>query len=167
MNTKEQILDLYYNKHLKQNDIAKIVGKSSPYISRIVKTDKRNTKEKETRKQTNKEKRKVYLQDYFANYERPKKKDNTYEQMKAIQKQDAMELSYSNQNLSNYAYAHYNLGAYHRNRKGDLIIDRKLNVGADIPKKVNMNIKVPTQKYKHKYCFSHWKAFIQVYKGVF
>ncbi len=56
MNTKEQILDLYYNKHLKQNEIAKIVGKSSPYISRIVKADKRNVQEKETRKQINKEK---------------------------------------------------------------------------------------------------------------
>ncbi len=154
MDTKEQILDLYYNQHLKQNEIAKIVGKSSPYISRIVKTDKRNAKEKETRKQTNKEKRAVYLQDYFANYERSKKDDNTYEQMKAIQKQDAMELSYNN-HLSDYAYVQCNLGAYHRNSKGDLIIDRKLNVGADIPKKVNMNIKVPTQKYKHKYCFSH------------
>lgn len=114
MNTKEQILDLYYNQHLKQNEIAKIVGKSNPYISRIVKTDKRNTKEKETRKQTNKEKRKAYLQNYFVNYERPKKNDNTYEQMKAIQKQDAMELSYSN-HLSNYAYVQCNLGAYHRN----------------------------------------------------
>lgn len=155
MNTKEHILDLYYNKHLKQNEIAKIVGKSSPYISRIVKADKRNNQEKETRKQINKEKRIAYLQDYFTNYERPKKSDNTYEQMKAVQKQDAMELSYNNQHLSDYTYVKCNLGAYHRNSNGNLIIDRKLNVGFDVPKKLNMNIKVPTQKYKHKYCFSH------------
>ena len=44
MDTKEQILDLYYNKHLKQNEISKIVGKSSPYISKIVKTDKQRKK---------------------------------------------------------------------------------------------------------------------------
>lgn len=155
MDTKEQILDLYYNQHLKQNEIAEIVGKSSPYISRIVKADKRNNQEKETRKQINKEKRTSYLQNYFATYERPKKNDNTYEQMKAVQKQDAMELSYNNTHLSDYTYVKCNLGAYHRNSKGDLIIDRKLNVGFDVPKKVNMNIKVPTQKYKHKYCFSH------------
>ncbi len=84
-----------------------------------------------------------------------KKNDNTYEQMKAVQKQDAMELSYNNTHLSDYTYVKCNLGAYHRNSKGDLIIDRKLNVGFDVPKKVNMNIKVPTQKYKHKCCFSH------------
>lgn len=53
MSTKEQILDLYYNQHLKQNEIAKIVGKSCPYISKVVKADKRNKQEKETRKKTN------------------------------------------------------------------------------------------------------------------
>ena len=50
MNTKEQILDLYYNHHLKQNEIAKIVGKSCPYVSKVVKSDNRNKQEKETRK---------------------------------------------------------------------------------------------------------------------
>ncbi len=50
MNTKEQILNLYYNHHLKQNEIAKIVGKSCPYVSKVVKSDNRNKQEKETRK---------------------------------------------------------------------------------------------------------------------
>ena len=50
MNTKEQILILYYNHHLKQNEIAKIVGKSCPYVSKVVKSDNRNKQEKETRK---------------------------------------------------------------------------------------------------------------------
>ncbi len=50
MNTKEQILDLYYNQHLKQNEIAKLVGKSCPYVSKVVKADKRNKQEKENRK---------------------------------------------------------------------------------------------------------------------
>ena len=59
MNTKEQILDLYYNHHLKQNEIAKIVGKSCPYVSKVVKADNRNNQEKETRKTTNAENRKV------------------------------------------------------------------------------------------------------------
>ena len=53
MNTKEQILDLYYNEHLKQNEIAKVVGKSCPYVSKVVKTDDRNKQEKENRKKTN------------------------------------------------------------------------------------------------------------------
>lgn len=154
MNTKEQILDLYYNGHLKQNEIAKIVKKSCPYVSKVVKADNRNKQEKETRKKTNAENRKVYLQEYFKTYDRPKKNDNSYEQMIAQQKQDAMELSYTTNNMSDYAFAKWNSNVYHTNSKGNLVIDRKLKVGFDIPKTINMNIKVPIQKYKHVCCFS-------------
>ena len=154
MNTKEQILDLYYNEHLKQNEIAKVVGKSCPYVSKVVKTDDRNKQEKENRKKTNAENRKVYLQEYFKTYDRPKKDDNSYEQMIAQQKQDAMELSYSNNNLSDYAFAKWS-SIYHTNSKGNLVIDRKLKVGFDVPKSINMNIKVPTQKYKNRCVYSY------------
>lgn len=152
LDTKEQILNLYYNEHLKQNEIAKIVGKSCPYISKVVKTDKRNKQEKENRKKTNAENRKVYLQEYFKTYDRPKKDDNTYEQVLAQQKQDAMELSYNNNTMSDYALAKWS-SIYHTNNKGNLSIDSKLKVGADIPKSINMNIKVPTQKYKNRYVY--------------
>ena len=155
MNTKEQILDLYYNQHLKQNEIAKIVGKSCPYVSKVVKADNRNKQEKETRKKTNAENRKVHLQEYFKTYDRPKKDDNSYEQMVAQQKQDAMELSYTTNNMSDYAFAKWNSSAYHTNSKGNLVIDRKLKVGSDVPKSINMNIKVPTQKYKNRYVYSY------------
>ena len=155
MDTKEQILDLYYNKHLKQNEISKIVGKSSPYISKIVKVDKRSTQEKEMRKKMNKERRTTYLQQYFATYKRQKQNDNTYEQMKAQQRQDAIELYYNGQNISDYDYVKCNLSAYCRNSKGNLLVDRKLNVSADIPRKVNMNIKVPSQKYKKRFTYSY------------
>lgn len=154
MNIKEQILDLYYNKHLKQNEIAKIVRKSCPYVSKVVKADNRNKEEKETRKKTNAENRKVYLQKYFKTYDRPKKDDNSYEQMIAQQKQDSMELSYNNNTMSDYALAKWS-SIYHTNSKGNLSIDSKLKVGADIPKTINMNIKVPTQKYKNRYVYSY------------
>ena len=154
MNTKEQILDLYYNQHLKQNEIAKIVGKSCPYVSKVVKTDKRNKEEKESRKKTNAENRKVYLQEYFKTYDRPKKDDTSYEQMIAQQRQDAMELSYSNNTMSDYDFAKWS-SIYHTNSKGNLVIDRKLKVGSDIPKSINMNVKVPTQKYKNRYVYSY------------
>jgi len=154
LNTKEQILDLYYNQHLKQNEIAKIVKKSCPYVSKVVKADNRNKQEKENRKKTNAESRKVYLQEYFKTYDRPKKDNNSYEQMIAQQKQDSLELSYSN-NMSDYAFAKWNSSAYHTNSKGNLVIDRKLKVGFDVPKSINMNIKVPTQKYKNRYVYSY------------
>ncbi len=41
------------------------------------------------------------------------------------------ELSYSSE-MSDLAYRKWNSSAYHRNCKGNLVIDRKLKVGADV-----------------------------------
>lgn len=155
MSNKEKILDLYYNQHLKQNEIAKIVDTTTQYVSKVVRTDKRNIEEKEKRKKKNSENRKIYLQEYFKTYNRPKKDDNSYEQMIAQQIQDSMELSFSNSNISDYAFVKWNSSAYHTNNKGNLVIDRKLKVGFDVPKSVNMNIKIPTQKYKNRCVYSY------------
>ena len=46
MSMKETILDLYFNKHLKQKEIANQVGTSQQYISKIIKTDERYNEEK-------------------------------------------------------------------------------------------------------------------------
>ena len=155
MSNKEKILDLYYNQHLKQNKIAEIVGTTTQYVSKVVRTDKRNKEEKEKRKKENSENIKIYLQEYFKTYNRPKKDDNSYEQMIAQQIQDSIELSFSNNNISDYAFVKWNSSAYHTNNKGNLVIDRKLKVGYDVPKSVNMNIKIPTQKYKNRCVYSY------------
>ena len=155
MSNKEKILDLYYNQHLKQNEIAKIVDTTTQYVSKVVRTDKRNIEEKEKRKKENSENRKIYLQEYFKTYNRPKKDDNSYEQMIAQQIQDSMELSFSNSNISDYAFVKWNSSAYHTNNKGNLVIDRKLKVGFDVQKSVNMNIKITTQKYKNRCVYSY------------
>ena len=155
MSNKEKILDLYYNQHLKQNKIAEIVGTITQYVSKVVRDDKRNKQEKEKRKKENSENRKVYLQEYFKTYDRPKKDDNSYEQMIAQQRQDSIELSFSNNNISDYAFAKWNSSAYHTNSKGNLVLNRNLKVGFDVPKSINMNIKVPTQKYKNRCVYSY------------
>ena len=53
MDKKEQILDLYFNKHLKQIEIAEIVNASQQYISKIIKKDGRYENEKSSRKSSN------------------------------------------------------------------------------------------------------------------
>ena len=155
MSNKDRILDLYYNEHLKQKEIADIVGTSTQYVSKVVRADKRNKEEKEKRKTENSENRKIYLQEYFKTYNRPKKDDNSYEQMVAQQIQDSLELSFSNNIISDYAYAKWNSSAYHTNSKGNLVLNRNLKVGFDVPKSINMNIKVPTQKYKNRCVYSY------------
>ena len=155
MSNKDKILDLFYNEHLKQKEIADIVGTSTQYVSKVVRADKRNKEEKEKRKIEISENRKVYMQEYFKTYNRPKKDDNSYEQMVAQQIQDSLELSFGNNIISDYAYAKWNSSAYHTNSKGNLVLNRNLKVGFDVPKSINMNIKVPTQKYKNRCVYSY------------
>lgn len=83
MEKKEQILDLFYNNHLKQTKIAEIVELSAQYISKVVKKDSRYEQEKAYRKKSSKENRQSYLKDFFKNYKRPKKDDDSYIQLQA------------------------------------------------------------------------------------
>lgn len=153
MENQENILDLYYNKHLKQKEIATIVGVSKQYVSKVVKTDNRFKEEKQTRKDDNAIKRQDYLKEYNKTYIRPKKGDNSYEQLQALLYQDSLELSYSSSNMNDYAFAKYNSSIYHRDKNGNLRLNKCIKVGSDVPKSINMNISIPTQKYKYR-CYS-------------
>lgn len=153
MENRENILDLYFNKHLKQKEIATIVGVSKQYVSKVIKADSRCKEEKQTRKDENAIKRKDYLKEYYKNYDRPKIEDNSYEQLQALLYQDSLELSYSSSNINDYAFAKYNLSIYHRDKNGNLKLNKGIKVGNDVPKTINMNIPVPTQKYKYR-CYS-------------
>lgn len=151
---KERILDLFFNEHLKQVEIAKIVDVKKQYVSKIVKADSRYEKAKQNKIEENAIKRKEYLKDYYKTYKRPKQEDNSYEILKAQQNQDSLELSYYNSGyINDYAFAKWNISAYHRNKKGNLVLNKGLNVGFDVPRTINMNIKVQTQKFKHR-CYS-------------
>ena len=153
MENQENILDLYFNKHLKQKEIATIVGVSKQYVSKIIKADSKCKEEKQTRKDENAIKRKDYLKEYYKNYDRPKKEDNSYEQLQALLYQDSLELSYSSNNINDYAFAKHNSSIYHRDKNGNLKLNKGIKVGNDVPKTINMNIPVPTQKYKYR-CYS-------------
>ena len=153
MDNQENILDLYYNKHLKQKDIATEVGVSKQYVSKVVNADRRCKQEKQTRKDDNSIKRQNYMKEYFKSYNRPKKEDNSYEQLQALLNQDSLELSYSNSNINDYAFAKYNSSIYHIDKNGNLKLNKGIKVGNDVPKTINMNIHIPTQKYKYR-CYS-------------
>ena len=93
------------------------------------------------------------MKEYFKNYDRPKKEDNSYEQLQALLNQDSLELSYSNSNINDYAFAKYNSSIYHTDKKGNLKLNKGIKVGNDVPKTINMNIPISTQKYKYR-CYS-------------
>ena len=153
VDNKEEILDLFFNEHLKQVDIAKILNVSKQYVSKLVKADSRYSEAKQNKLKENAIKRKEYLQDYYKTYKRPKQEDNSYEQLKAQQLQDSLELSYFSGNINDYAFAKYNSSIYHTDKNGNLKLNKGIKVGNDVPKTINMNIPIPTQKYKYR-CYS-------------
>lgn len=154
MRKTEKILELYYIKHLKQVKIAKLLGISFQRVSKVVKSDARYEKEKVFRKQLNAKNRKSYLKEYFKNYKRPNKKDNTIEVLRTLQEQDAIELSY-NHNLSNTELAKWCSSVYKISKSGNLILDKNITTPSDMPKTIIRNSKVSTQKYKGKFCFNN------------
>lgn len=131
-----------------------IVGVSKQYVSKVVNSDSRCKKEKQTRKDKNAITRKNYMKEYVKNYVRLKKEDNSYEQLKALQYQDSLELSYFNGYINNYAFAKYNSSIYHSDKNENLRLNKGIKVCNDVPKIINMNIPIATQKYKNFYCFS-------------
>ncbi len=80
VDNKEKILDLFFNEHLKQIDIAKMLDISKQYVSKIVKADSRYAESKQNKLKENAIKRKEYLKDYYKTYKKPKQEDNSYEQ---------------------------------------------------------------------------------------
>ena len=58
---KEKILDLFFNEHLKQINIAQILDVSKQYVSKILKADSRYAEAKQNKLKENAIKRKEYL----------------------------------------------------------------------------------------------------------
>lgn len=144
---------MYYNEHDKPINIAKELNVNPSYITKIIKNDIRYIQEKEYRAEISKENRKIAKREWIRNKRQSENDKQLYEFVKQQHIEASKELSYSSE-MSDLAYRKWNSSAYHRNCKGNLVIYRKLKVGADVPKSINMNIKIPTQKYKKKYCYS-------------
>lgn len=144
---------MYYNEHDKPINIAKELNVNPSYITKIIKNDIRYIQEKEYRAEISKENRKIAKREWIRNKRQSENDKQLYEFVKQQHIEASKELSYSSE-MSDLAYRKWNSSAYHRNCKGNLVIDRRLKVGADVPKSINMNIKIPTQKYKKKYCYS-------------
>lgn len=65
--SNENIINLFYNEHLKVKEIANKLDISSPYITKVIKQDFRYIQEKTFRKNKSKEKRKVAQNEYQNN----------------------------------------------------------------------------------------------------
>ena len=66
--TKDKIIELFFEKHLRPTEIAKKLKIGMPYITKIIQKDSRYIREKETRRQENKEKNKTQKRIYLESF---------------------------------------------------------------------------------------------------
>lgn len=150
MSKKEEICRLYYERHLTQDEIAKRLEVSQPYISKVINQDNRRKEEEEQRHQESKKHTKEYQANYQKTYIRPKKEDTGYIQMKAQLEKDAKILS-RKANISDLVMSNWNRGMYEYDKNSsDLVLKKGITVTIDIAKRISNIVNPDTIKQKYK-----------------
>ena len=135
-NKKDLILEQFFEKHLKINENAANVNTSSAYITKIIKKDSRYNKEKQSRKDVSKIKRKIAKNNFMKNKREQKRIDDQYSMVKAQHNQDVKELS-KRGHMNNEAFRKWNSSAYNYNpSKHRYEFNEKFGRAADVPKYV-------------------------------
>ena len=112
--SKENIIDLFFNEHLKIKEIAEKENVSSAYITKVIKQDNRYNKEKEKRKETSSKNRKNAQNQFIKAKRENKRIEDNYSFVQEQHRQASRELSKSG-HLSNENYRKFNISAYHYN----------------------------------------------------
>ena len=132
--SKESIINLFYNEHLKVKEIAKQLSISSAYITKIIKQDSMYMKEKDFRKKESKNNRKIAQNEFIKKKREKQRLEDNYSYVQSQHEQATRELSKSS-HLSNENYRKWNYSAYSYNpSKQRYEFDTKLGRSADVPK---------------------------------
>lgn len=133
---KDMIIELFFKQHLKVNEIAEKVDTSSAYITKIIKTNPRYFKEKQSRQEISKLNRKIAQNNFMKNKREQKRIDDQYSSMQAQHNKDILELS-KRGHMNNQTYRKWNSSAYDYNPSMKRYeFDEKLGRAADVPKYV-------------------------------
>lgn len=131
------IISKFYDFHEKPNDIAKELEVSSSYITKIIKKDDRYSSEKAYRQEISKENRKVSKREWIKNKRKTEADKQLDEMLKKQHIEASKELSYSYE-MSDLAYVKWNRSAFvYEKNSSDLVLNKKLKCGADVPKRVS------------------------------
>ena len=153
MTKKEEILQMYFGDHKKQESIAELVGASQSYISQVIQKDSRYTKEKETRHKESMQKKAEYNKEYNKTYIR-KRKNNVIEEYYALLellKKDNKFLS-TKYEMLDIAFAKWNRSIYQYDKNSsNLVLKRGINVTKDVPRVVRNVVKASSIKSSNVY----------------
>lgn len=131
------IISKFYDFHENPNDIAKELEVSPSYITKIIKKDDRYSSEKAYRQEISKENRKVSKREWIKNKRKTEADKQLNEMLKKQHIEASKELSYSYE-MSDLAYVKWNRSAFvYDKNSSDLVLNKKLKCGADVPKRVS------------------------------
>ena len=118
-----EITRLFYDEHLRPTDIAKQIGVSKSYVTKIIQKDERYIKEKEYRSTQSRERHKVCKRNYINKKRQADKQEYEY-------------LS-TRKEISDIDFAKWNRGMYDYDKKnGDLVLKNGIVTGYNVCKRV-------------------------------
>jgi len=139
---KDEILDLFFDKKMKQKDIAELLNIAKSTVSKVVSKDSRFIAEKSLRKANNKVKRNKDIQRRVEQNRKKEQFKNNSDDLilKQMHSQASMELS-KRSHLSNENYRKWNKTAYNYNpSKKRFEFDENLGRSYDVPKYIKAKI---------------------------
>ena len=141
--TKDKIIELFFNEHLRPTDISKKLKVKMPYITRIIQKDSRYIEEKEARKQENREKQKEQKRIYAQNKREKERQEKQDYQKLLVQINNDNKFLSTKKKVSDEKYAKWNRSAYDYDKNtSDLILKDKIVAGFNVAKRVS-NIVYP------------------------
>lgn len=136
--TKDKIIELFYNQHLRPTDISKKLKVKMPYITKIIQTDSRYIEEKEARKQENREKQKEQKRIYAKNKREKERQEKQDYQKLLVQINNDNKFLSTKKKESDLKYAKWNRSAYdYDENTSDLILKDKIVAGFNVAKRVS------------------------------
>ena len=150
--TKDKIIELFYNEHLRQTDISKKLKVKMPYITRIIQTDSRYIEEKEARKQENKEKQKEQKRIYAQNKREKERQEKQDYQKLLVQINNDNKFLSTKRKISDLKFAEWNRSVYDydKNTSG-LVLKDTIITGYNVAKKVKNIVNPNSIKSKRIY----------------
>ena len=150
--TKDKIIDLFYEKHLRPSNIAKQLKVSKSYITKVIQKDSRYIEEKESRKAKNKEKNKIQKRVCAKNRrEKEKQERQEYEKLMLLINNDNVILS-TKKKENDLQDAKWNRSVYeYDENSSDLVLNPNVNAGYNLAKRVRNIVNPDSIKSKRIY----------------
>lgn len=133
--TKDKIIELFYEQHERTTDIARELKIVDSYVTKIIQKDSRYIEEKELRRIEGKERTKAKKREHIRN-KRAKEKQEYQAMLIQINKDN--EILSTKKKEDDLQFAKWNRSAYkYDENSSDLILKNEINAGYAVAKRVS------------------------------